>query len=91
MIEKMLDADTKAVVLEITDVFLNMNVESIPEDYPKEDEATAHITTITLALRQGRKDGFTRYALYTREEAEARQQDIGRNGLYLLILKKEAA
>jgi len=88
MITEQLNVNTKAVIIEIADVFYNMDVEEIPEDYPEEKEKNAHAKTINDVLQQARKDGYKRYVLLTRKEAEARQQDIGINGMYLIILKK---
>jgi hypothetical protein len=88
MITEQLNVNTKAVIIEIADVFYNMNVEEIPEDYPEEKEKDAHVKTINDVLQQARKDGYKRYVLLNRKEAEARQQNIGINGMYLIILKK---
>jgi len=88
MITEQLNVNTKAVIIEIADVFYSMDVEEIPEDYAEEKEKKAHAKTITDVLQQARKDGYKRYVLLTRKEAEARQQNIGINGMYLIILKK---
>jgi hypothetical protein len=79
---------TKAVVIEVMDIFLNMGVEELPENYPAEKEKEAHIKTVAEVLRQARAEGYAKYKLLTREEAEARGQDLGLNGVYLVVLKK---
>jgi hypothetical protein len=79
---------TKAVVIEIMDIFYNMGVEEIPEKYPARKEKEAHIKTIIEVIKQARAEGYTRYKLLTREEAEARGQDLGLNGVYLVAFKK---
>ena len=83
-----LDEKTKAIVIEVADIFYEMDVEEIPEDYPKEREEEAHVNAICKQLEKAKNEGYTKYVLYNREESEQRDHDLGINGLYLLILRK---
>lgn len=88
MREEILDRNTKAIIIEVSDVFLAMDVEEIPEDYPREKEKKAHAKVISEVLQQARRDGYRKYLLLTQEEAKARGIDLGLNGMYLLILRR---
>jgi len=85
---KELSENMKAVIIEVADIFYEMNVEEIPEDYPKEKEFEAHEKVINSALGKARAEGYTKYALFNHEEAKAKGQDIGINGVYVLIVKR---
>jgi hypothetical protein len=84
----MLDGNTKAVVIEVMDVFLEMGVEEIPEDYPDDKELEAHVKVINDVLAKAKDEGYRKYVLLNREEAEAKGQNLGINGMYLVILRK---
>lgn len=47
-----LDEKTKAIVIEVADIFYEMDVEEIPEDYPREKEKEAHVNAIHKQLRR---------------------------------------
>jgi hypothetical protein len=83
-----LDEKTKAIVIEIADIFYEMDVEEIPENYPKEKEEEAHVNAICKQLKKAKNEGYTKYVIYNREEAEQRGQDLGINGVYLLVVRK---
>jgi hypothetical protein len=88
VIEKQLDIGVKAVVIQVSDIFYNMGVEEIPEDYPEDKEFEAHVKTINQVIQKARREGYRKYLLLNHKEAEAKGQDIGINGVYLLILKR---
>jgi hypothetical protein len=39
-------------------------------------------------LKKAKAEGYTKYALLTHEEAKAKGQDVGINGMYVLIVKR---
>jgi hypothetical protein len=84
----MLDDNTKAVVIEVMDVFLEMDVEEIPEGYPEDKEFKAHVKVINDVLMKAKAEGYRKYVLLNHKEAEAKGQNLGINGMYLVILRK---
>lgn len=85
---KQIDENTKAIIIEVIDIFFEMDVEEIPENYPEEKEAEAHVNAICKQLDEAKKQGYTKYILYNYEEAEEKDLDLGINGVYLLVVKK---
>lgn len=83
-----LDETTKAVIIEVMDIFNELGVEELPENYPEEKEREAHVKVINQLLKQARSEGYTKYALYNHEEAEAKGHNLGIRGVYLIIFKK---
>ena len=83
-----LDEKTKAIVIEVADIFYEMDVEEIPEDYPREKEEEAHVKAICKQIKKAKQQGYKKYVLWNHEEAEQRGQDLGINGLYLLVVRK---
>lgn len=83
-----LDENTKAIVIEIADIFYEMDVEELTETYPEEKECEAHVNVICKQIEQAKKQGYTKCVLWNREGAEERGQDLGINGVYLLVFRK---
>jgi hypothetical protein len=83
-----LNENTKAVIIEIADVFYAMDLEEIPEGYPEEKEFEAHEKVISDVLREAKAEGYTKYVMLTKGEAETKGADLGINGVYLIILRK---
>lgn len=82
-----LNENTKAVIIEIADVFYGMDVEEIPEGYPEGKEFEAHEKVVSDILKQAKAEGYTKYAMLTKGEAETKGADLGINGVYLIILR----
>jgi hypothetical protein len=85
---KQLTENMKAVIIEVADIFYEMDVEEISEEYPDEKEFEAHKKVINNVLKKAKAEGYTKYALLTHEEAQAKGQDLGINGMYVLIVKR---
>lgn len=83
-----LDENTKAIIIEVMDIFYELDVEEIPEDYPEEKEKNTHVKIISQQLKQARQEGFNKYILLNSQEAKAKGQDLGINGMYLIVVKK---
>jgi len=83
-----LDENAKTVVIEIADIFYEMDVDELPEELDMEKEREVHVNVICKQIEQARKQGYTKYVLWNREEAEERGQDLGINGIYLLVARK---
>jgi len=88
MKEQQLDENTKAVVIEVADIFFEMDVEELPENMPEEKEFPAHVKVVSDVLKKAKHEGYKKWAFYNRAEAEARGQNLGINGVYLIVLKK---
>jgi len=88
MKEQQLDENTKAVIIEVADIFFEMDVEELPEDYPEKKEFPAHIKVVSDVLKKAKQEGYKKWAFYNSKEAEARGQDLGINGVYLIVLRK---
>ncbi len=87
MIIKKFDS-IKAVIIQIADIFNYMPYEEFPEDIPWSEEKEYHLRAIEEVVDQARKEGYTKWKLMTRQEAEQRGQNIGINGVYLVLFKK---
>jgi L-serine deaminase len=83
-----LTENMKAVIIEVADIFYEMDVEEISENYPDKKEFEAHMKVINSVLEKAKAEGYTKYALLTHEEAKAKGQDLGINGMYVLIVKR---
>jgi len=83
------NGDRKAIIIEIMDIVnkvwdANLNCKLQIGD----EELKFHRAVITEAIRKAAKEGYTKYKILTREEAEKINQDIGINGLYLIYFKR---
>jgi hypothetical protein len=83
-----LDPDTKAIVIEVMDIFNEMDVEELLENADEKEEFRFHVKVIFDQLAKAREEGYKRYALLTRAEAERQGQDLGLNGIYLLVVRR---
>ena len=84
-----LDENTKAIIVEVADVFYEMDVEELSETEGMSDrELIAHQKAINKVFTEARSQGYHQYAFMNHEEAEAQGQDIGTTGLYLMIMKR---
>ena len=88
MIEQLLNDNSKAVIIEIMDVFYEMDHDGWNEDITEKEEKDAHIKVIEKQLKKAKQQGFSKWLLLNRNEAEGRKQDLGLNGISLLIFRK---
>ena len=89
MIERAISPDIKAIIIEVADIFYNLpeGKESL-EDCSQEEEKEAHILTVSNVIEKAKEEGYKKYVWLNRREAKERGQDLGLNGVYLLIFSK---
>jgi len=88
MITEQLDRSTKAVIIEIADIFHEMPYEEYPEDLPWKEEEKYHMRVIEKAVKKAQEEGYTHWKFLNKAEAVRAGQNIGKNGIYLLVFKK---
>lgn len=86
MIEEVMGKASKAVIIEIMDVFYKMGYEEWNEDITKEEEEEAHLKVIDEEIKKAKKEGYKRFILLCGEEAK--EQNLGLNGLSLLVFRR---
>lgn len=92
--------DKKIVVIEIADIFLHQTkFEEIPQE-DLEPEMYAEYEKVELRsqraiiknqLKKAKAEGYTRWKLFTADDAKRLGQSLGLNGMYLLVFGRKDA
>jgi len=88
MQEQILNESMKAVVIQVSDLFYSLGVDELVEGFPEDREIEAYTNLIMEVIQKARAEGYKKYLLMNSEEAKKRGQDLGINGVYLLVFKR---